>query len=293
MPLTLAAEFLMLAALWGASFLFARLAVADFGPLPTAAMRCAIGAAMLLPVVVVRGQVAELRRHGWVAGWIGVLNAGIPFVLFTFAVQYIDTGVTSLLNATVPLFGAMVAWVWLKDRPNGSRVLGLALGFSGMALLALRTGMGSASGWALAAGLLGCFCYALAGSATRVHLTGVPAMVTAAASLVGATLVLAIPAWWLAPAHWPSASSWLAVLGLGVLCTGLAYALFFRIIDRIGPARALTVTYIVPVFAVTYGALFLGERLTSWMLGAGALVLIGTALSSGFVGLRGRARQPS
>jgi len=291
MRISVAVDFILLAALWGSSFLFARLAVVDFGALPTAFGRCVIAAAVLLPLVFARGLGSSLRTHWKRPAAIGVLNSGLPFVLVAFAVQHITTGLSSILNATVPLFGALVAWLWLGDRPKAARLLGLVLGFTGVALLAGDTdsfSVGSSAllaAGAVAACLLAGLFYAIAASATRLHTTGLPPLVTATGSQIGASLVLALPALWLAPARMPSADAWLAMGALGVLCTGLAYVLYFRIIARVGPARALTVPFLIPVFAVFYGAVFLDEPVTRWMLGCGLVVVLGTALATGVIGL--------
>jgi drug/metabolite transporter (DMT)-like permease len=222
---------------------------------------------------------------------VGVLNSGIPFALFAFAVQHISTGLSSILNATVPMFGALVAWVWLKDRPDGQRILGLVLGFAGVALLTGNdTALdGRASAWAVLACLVASLCYGIAGSATKRYLSDIPPLVTAASSQVGATLALALPALWQAPAHLPGATAWAAIGALGVLCTGLAYVLYFRVMERVGPARTLTVTFLIPVFAVFYGVLLLGETVTPWMLLCGGVVVLGTALSSGVLRLNRRS----
>lgn len=290
-------DFLLLAAIWGASFLFMRLATVEFGALPTAAVRVAIAALFLLPVLVLRGHAPQLRRHWRPVLFVGLLNAGIPFACYAFALLHITTGLSSILNATVPLFGALVAWAWLDDRPGGSRLLGLALGFTGVALLAadsagLKAAAG-ATGWraflpllAIGACLLATLCYALSASYTRRYLSGLPPLLTATGSLIGATLGLALPALWLWPAVMPGARAWLALLAVGVVCTGLAYVLYFRLIETQGPARALAVTFVVPVFAVIYGVLFLGEQVTLWMLGCGAVIVLGTALSTGLLKLR-------
>ena len=129
-------EFLLLAAIWGSSFLFTRLAVVEFGALPTAALRVAIAALFLLPLLLLRGHGPQLRQHWKSVFLVGLLNSGIPFACFAFALLYLTTGLSAILNATVPLFGALVAWLWLKDRPDGSRVLGLVIGIAGVALLA-------------------------------------------------------------------------------------------------------------------------------------------------------------
>lgn len=284
-------DFVVLAAIWGSSFLFMRYAVVDFGVAGTAATRVAIAAAVLVPLMLWRGLGPQFRRHWKAICLIGMLNSGIPFLLFAFALLSITTGLSAILNATVPLFGALVAWVWLKDRPTGSRVLGLVIGFAGVALLAwdkasFKPGAsGLAPAWAVLACLLATVCYAIAASATKRWLTGIPPLVTATGSQVGATLGLALPALWLRPAAMPGAQAWLAVLILGVLCTGIAYILYFRLIEQAGPARALAVTFAVPVFAILYGALFLGEQVTPWMLLCGAVIICGTALSTGLLKL--------
>jgi len=292
MPLASLIDFLVLAAIWGSSFLFMRLAVVEFGPVGTAAVRVAIAAAFLLPLMLGRGLGPVFRRHWRIVCAIGLINSGIPFLLFAFSLLAITTGLSAILNATVPLFGALVAWVWLRDRPTGSRVLGLVIGFLGIALLTWDkasfrpNASGIAPAWAVLACLLATVCYAIAASATKKYLSGLPPLVTATGSQVGATLGLAVPAAWLWPAQMPSGQAWLAVLVVGVLCTGIAYILYFRLIEQAGPARALTVTFLVPVFAILYGVLFLGERVTPWMLVCGVVIVIGTALSTGLLKLR-------
>lgn len=290
------ADFVLLAAIWGSSFLFMRLGTVEFGALPTAAVRVAVAAVFLMPLLWLRGLTPQLRQHWKPVFVVGVLNSGIPFVLFSFALLSITTGLSAILNATVPLFGALVAWLWLNDRPGGSRVVGLAIGFAGVALLAWDSasfkadGSGVAPGWAVLACLLATLCYGVAANATKRYLSGLPALVTAAGSQLSATAALALPALWFWPARMPSLKAWVSLLALGVLCTGIAYVLYFRLIERAGPARALAVTFVVPVFAVFYGVLFLGETLTGWMLLCGLVIVCGTALSTGLLKLE-KARQ--
>lgn len=284
-------DFVVLAAIWGASFLFMRLAVVEFGAVATAASRVAIAAAFLLPLMLAKGHGAVFRRHWWKVCLMGVLNSGLPFLLFAFSLLSITTGLSAILNATVPLFGALVAWWWLKDRPTGSRVLGLVIGFAGVAMLAWDKATfkpdasGIAPGWAVIACLLATVCYAFAASGTKRYLSGLPPLVTATGSQVGASLALAVPALWLWPAQMPGTQAWLSVTVLGVLCTGVAYILYFRLIEQAGPSRALAVTFAIPVFAILYGVLFLGEQVTAWMLFCGAIVVLGTALSTGLLKL--------
>jgi drug/metabolite transporter (DMT)-like permease len=283
------AEFILLAALWGSSFLFMRMGTVEFGPLPTAALRVTVAAAFLAPLLCLRGLAPQLGRHWKRVFLIGLMNSGIPFACFSFALLSITTGLSSILNATVPLFGALIAWLWLKDRPTGTRILGLVIGFAGVALLAWDKASfkpdasGIAPAWAVLACLVASLCYGWSASATKRYLSGLPALVTATGSQVGAMLGLALPALWFWPASMPGTTAWLSILALGVLCTGVAYILYFRLIEQAGPAKALAVTFLVPVFAVLYGVLFLGETVTGWMLLCGAVILCGTALSTGIV----------
>ena len=186
-------EFLLLAAIWGSSFLFMRLGAVEFGALPTAGVRVAIAALFLLPLLLWRGLGPQLARHWKKVFFIGLLNSGIPFALFAFALLSISTGLSSILNATAPLFGALVAWVWLKDRPHGLRILGLVIGFVGVALLAWGKASfkpdasGLATGWAVLACLLACLCYGISASYTKRYLGGLPSLVTATGSQLGAT----------------------------------------------------------------------------------------------------------
>jgi drug/metabolite transporter (DMT)-like permease len=280
-------DFVALAAIWGASFLFTRWSMLGFGPVVTAALRVVIASAVLLPFMLLRGHRAEFAMHWKKVLLVGVINSAIPFVCIAFALQSISIGQSSVLNATVPLFGALIAWFWLGERPSGSRVVGLLIGFAGIALLASENtsfdtnALGSSSVWGIAASLLACLCYGIAASYTRRFLGGVPSLVSASGSQLGATIFLLPFCLWCWPAQAPSLQAWLAVSALGVLCTGSAYILYFRLLAKAGPARALTVTFAIPVFAIAYGVILLGEGVTHWMLGCALVIVLGTSLSSG------------
>jgi drug/metabolite transporter (DMT)-like permease len=144
---------------------------------------------------------------------------------------------------------------------------------------------GIAPAWAVLACLAATVCYAIAASATKRYLSGLPPLVTATGSQVGAAVGLALPAAWTWPSELPGTQAWLALVVVGILCTGVAYILYFRLIEQAGPARALAVTFVVPVFAIFYGVLFLGEQVTPWMLVCGAVIVCGTALSTGVLKL--------
>lgn len=287
-------EFVLLASLWGASFLFMRMGASEFGPLPTAGLRVSLAALFLWPILLRQGHWPALRQHWRPIMLAGIINSAIPFALFSWAVLHIATGLSSILNATVPLFGALIAWVWLGDRIGRLRWLGLALGFLGVALLAWRAPAGTGfktdqAHWAIGACLLASAFYGLAASFARSHLAGIPPLATATGSQLGAALGLALPTLWLWPAQMPGLRAWAAIVAMAVLCTGIAYILYFRLIAHAGPSRALAVTFLTPVFAVLYGALFLQERITLWMLGCAAVIVTGTLLSTGLV----RTRAPA
>jgi drug/metabolite transporter (DMT)-like permease len=292
-------DFLLLAALWGGSFLFMHLGAVEFGPVPTAGLRVSVAALVLLPLLAARGQAPALRRNAGHLLVTGVLNAAVPFALYSYAVLHVTTGTASIVNATVPLFGAVLAWLWLGDRLGWWRWCGLALGFAGVALLASRSGAapGAARGLAggtalpLAACLGACACYGTAASYAKRHLGGVPPLATAAGSLSGASLALAAPTAWWWPARTPGPAAWMAIVAMGILCTALAYVLYFRLIERAGPSRALAVTFLAPVFAVAYGAVLLDEPVTPWMVGCGGVILAGTLVSTGL--LRPGRRTPA
>ena len=291
-------EFVLLAALWGASFLFMRLGASEFGPLPTAGLRVALATVFLWPIMLRQGHLGAFRQHWRPIMLAGVINSAIPFALFAWAVMHIATGLTSILNATVPLFGAFIAGVWLGDRITRLRWAGLALGFAGVALLAWRAPSGTgfktdSAMWAIGACLLASCFYGLSASFTRRYLTGVPPLANAAGSQLGAALGLALPTVWLWPAQMPGLRAWAAIAAIAVLCTGIAYILYFRLIQHAGPSRALAVTFITPVFAVLYGVLFLGERVTLWMLGCAVVIVCGTLLSTGLIStIRPAAKPP-
>ena len=287
-----ASEFILLGAIWGSSFLFMRFGLPDFGPVVLSALRVVIAALALLPLLMMRGQLAALRDNAGKVLLVGVINSALPFVLFAYALGSISTGLSAILNASVPLFGALVAWLWLREALSPMRVAGLMIGFAGVVLLTWGktrgiAGAGEAvSPLAVAAALMATLCYGISASYAKRHLGGLPSLVTATGSQIGASIALALPAWWLWPEQAPGAVAWGAVLVVGLVCTAMAYILYFRMIEHAGPGRALTVTFLIPVFAVFYGAVFLGEAVTPWMLGCGVVIVSGTALSMGMLPIK-------
>ncbi len=283
----------LLAALWGASFLFMRLGAHEFGPIALAAVRVGLASAMLIPLLAARGQLVELRRHWKGLLLVGALNSAIPFALFSFAALSITAGLSSIVNATTPLWTAVVGFVWLRQGLTRWRVLGLVIGFAGVAFLAwdkasFKPGADHTGLWAVLACLGATLCYGLAANATRRYLTGVPPLAVATGSQFAAALMLALPAAALWPAVPPGALAWGSALGLAALCTALAYILYFRLMSRVGPTNAVSVTFLIPLFAILWGALFLHEAITAQMVAGGAVVLVGIALALGLVGPKPR-----
>jgi drug/metabolite transporter (DMT)-like permease len=274
------ARLLALAALWGGSFLFMRVAVPPLGPIATAELRVLLAGAVLLVWLRVAGL-----RLGWREEWrlylvVGTINSAAPFALWAFSALHLPVSYLVVLNATSPCFGALVSAAWLGERFTARTALGLVAGVGGVALL---VGLGPVPPtpqviWALVAGALGALCYALAAAylKRRAHTPGAAAVATGSQLAATAGLLPLLPA--LPPVAWPTSGEWIAVVMLGVLCTAIAYLLYFRLIADVGATRALTVTFLIPVFGMLWGAVFLGETITGTMAAGCGLVLAGTAL---------------
>jgi drug/metabolite transporter (DMT)-like permease len=277
------AELIALAALWGGSFLFMRVAVPAFGPVALAFLRVFGAALMLVPLLAARGELAALRRHWRSIAIVGLVNSALPFLCFAYAALTINAGVSAIFNSATPLFAAIVAWLWLGDRMTPLRVVGLAIGFAGVLWIGWdKADFGpGGSAWAIGACLLATMSYGIGPSLTKRHLTGVPPLAVAAGSQVAAALFLAVPAALSWPALAPSTHAWLMVALLAFLGTGLAYVLYFRLIANAGPANAVAVTYLIPIFAVVWGGVFLDERLTLPLVAGCIVIFIGTALATG------------
>jgi drug/metabolite transporter (DMT)-like permease len=220
---------------------------------------------------------------------LGLTNTALPFAFFNVGTLVLSAGMSGIFNATAPLWGALIAWLWLGDRPTRARAAGLAVGFAGVLGLAwngasLKPGEhGVSPALAIASCLAATLLYGFSVNYTKKRLSGAPPMVLAAGSQLAAALIMALPALWWWPAAPPGATAWGAAALLALACTGLAYLLYFRLILHVGPAQAIAVTYLIPAFAIAWGALFLGELVTWPMLAGCAVILLGTALASGMI----------
>lgn len=282
-------EFLLLAAVWGASFLCMRIAAPDLGPVPVALLRCAIGAAVLLAIVLALGKHHNLKRRFGDLTVVGIINSAVPFALLAYASLSLLSGTTSIVNSLAPLWAAIVAFVWLGDRLTGLQALGLALGVIGVAVLATASAPSAASAvssapshtLALAAAVAATAAYGVGANYTRQKLADVDPLVVAAGSQVGASLALLFPGLALWPESTPStATLWLAILVLGLVCTGFAYLLFFRIVASAGATKAVAVTFVIPVFGLLWGAVFLDETIQARTVLGAAIIVAGTALTT-------------
>lgn len=271
-------ELALLAAIWGASFMFQRVAAPEFGALALGEVRLALGAVVLLPFLW------RERRHFPAKLWptlamIGAINSAVPFALFAWAAQHAPAGVVAISNSMAVLFTALVAFMFYGEKIGGKHTLALLAGFAGVVVLASAKTAGASTGWAVAAGTSAAFLYGVGVNLVRRHLSGLPPVALAAATLSCASLVLLPIAVWAWPSGDISTKSWAAAVALGVICSGIAYALYYRLIQRIGAGRAVTVTYLVPLFAVIWAWMLLDETPTLPMFVAGMLILGSVALS--------------
>ncbi|HEY2189467.1 MAG TPA: DMT family transporter [Caldimonas sp.] len=283
-------ELVVLAALWGAAFLFMRIAAPAFGPVALVFVRVAGATLLLVPMLAARGNLGVLRAHWRAIAIVGFLNSALPFLCFAYAALSITAGLSAILNSATPLFAAVVAWRWLGDRMTPLRTVGLAIGFAGVLWIGWDKADFKPGGstWAIAACLLATLSYAVAPSLAKRRLGGVPPLAVAAGSQLAAALLLVVPAlvWW--PAVAPSPHTWFAAGLLAIFATGFAYILYFRLIANAGPTNAVAVTYLIPLFAVLWGGIFLGERVTAPVVGGCAVIFLGTALATGVLAPRRR-----
>ncbi len=276
----------ILAAIWGGSFLFMRIGAPVFGTGLLAELRVGIAALFLYGVCAWLGRRLNLRRHWRFYLVIGLLNSALPFLLFAYAAQTLSASLMAILNSASPIFGAIVAAIWLRQPVSRAAAVGLILGFAGVATLAWDgVAVNGAGGWlALAASLGAALSYSIASSYTKRAQAGVDPTDTAHGSMWAAALLVLPFALWIPAPQVPTSVDWLAALALGVLCTGVAYLLYFRLINDVGPVRALSVTFLIPVFGVALGVVFLDETVGWKTLAGGVLVLLGTALVNGVLG---------
>ncbi|KHK62716.1 multidrug DMT transporter permease [Pseudomonas fluorescens] len=261
---------LSLAAIWGASFLFMRIIAPVIGTIPTAFFRVSIAFVGLLVILALMRVDWNFRGKLKVVMLLGLINSGIPATFYSLAAQVLPAGYSAIFNATTPLMGVLIGGLFFNEKLTLAKVSGVFLGLLGVGILT-RAGP-VAFDLQLLMGALACLlattCYGFAGFLTRRwldHQGGLDSRLSALGSMFGATVFL-LPLFGYSvisqpPASWGGWSVWLSLLGLGLVCTALAYILYFRLLSSIGPVKSMTVTFLIPPFGVLWGALLLDEPL--------------------------------
>jgi drug/metabolite transporter (DMT)-like permease len=271
-----AARLLLLAAIWGASYLFNRIVAPSLGPVLTAELRTLIGGLALAAWVAASGFDPQWRRWWRQYLLVAVFSSALPFFLWAYAALSVTAGLLSVLNATSPMWGALCSALLLRERLKARQALGLLVGLAGVAVVTQPDSGAKLHYPAIAAALAAAFSYGLIATYIKGWARDVPSRGMAVGTQLGAGIMLVpfIPLW--PPAAPPTPLVIASVLALGLVCGAIAYLLYFRLIADIGATGALTVTYLIPVFGVLWGALFLGEALSASMLAGAALVVLGT-----------------
>lgn len=277
----------LLAALWGGSFLFTRYTVPALGAVPTAFGRVLLAALGLMALVALTRQRPAFRGRLGAVLVLGVVNSGIPFCMFALAARVLPAGYSAMLNATTPLMGVLIGAAAFGERITGAGAAGVLIGMAGVAVLAQAGPVALAMPVALgiAACLVATACYGLAGFLARRWITargGLDSRLVALGSQWGAVIALAPWAAWQAwsqpglTAQWAAVpvQVWAALLAMGLLCTAWAYVLYFRLIADVGPLKALSVTFLVPAFGVAWGWLLMDEAVTGAHAAGGALIAL-------------------
>ena len=272
-----------LSAIWGASFLFMRIIVPALGVFPSSFIRVGLASTGLLVILFL--MQCPLRFHGKFKSLLllGTVSSGIPVLMYNIAAQYLPAGYSAIFNATTPLMGVVIGSLFFSEKITTSKIVGMFFGFGGVAVLT-HTGPVALDAQVLlgaAACMLATGCYALAGFLTRRWISergGLDSKLVAFGSQVGAALLLLPPFIYSVatspPVSWGGVTVWLAVAALGLVCTALAYVIYFRLIADIGPVKSFSITFLIPLFGVMWGALFLHEQITSAHLSGGLLISI-------------------
>jgi drug/metabolite transporter (DMT)-like permease len=269
-----------LSAVWGASFMFIKLGVEELEPSVVVLGRLFFGSLVVLPLVLARGGLDELRHRALPVLFLSVFNNAIPFWLLGFAGARIDSGLSAEIQASAPLLTVLLARrLDPSQRVGGARLAGIAVGFAGVALLVGGEQGGELVGALAVIGTASC--YAVSVLFAGRYLRDVPPAPLALGQIGLATLLVAPAGLAQLPGSAPSGGAIAAVVALGMLGTGFAYLLYFAIIQSAGASRAIIVTYLIPAFALVYGAVFLDEGVSPRQVGGLVLVLGGSALATG------------
>lgn len=279
---------LLLSSLWGLSFIFMRVAVPEFGPVPLILVRMGVGALLLIPLLLSLRYLRLVWQNKGGLLLLGLVNHVLPFSLLALATTRLEAGFTSLINATTPIFTALLGALCFATPIQRQQYLGLALAFFGVYVLSadrLDFALGG-DGWFILAVLGATFCYGLASNYSKAYLAHLPVRVLAAGSSAMSALLLLLPGLWLWPTEPIGGLAWANGLALAAFSTTGAFLLYFGLIASAGATATSTVTFLVPVSALLWGYLLLGERLGLQILVGMAITLVGTAIATGLLRLR-------
>ena len=280
-------DLFLLAALWGSTFLFLQLSAGEFGPLGVIAVRTLVAAAILVPLMFLLKKWHHLMRDLKHIVIVGAHGVALPFVLTAYASLSLPSGFLSVLNASAPLWGGIVTWLWLKEKLPFWRIAGLIIGFAGIVVLLWSKltffQEHTATLWSVLAGLMGPLSYAVSASYTKKHLMHCDPVAASAGSLLVAGLLVLPFAYWTWPDTDISTRAWGAAIMLAIACTAVSYIIYYRFQLSVGPSKAVTVTFLIPVFAILWGWLWLDEVITMQMLIGAGVILAGTALATGLI----------
>ncbi|MCJ8312738.1 MAG: DMT family transporter [Saccharospirillaceae bacterium] len=271
---------LLLAAIWGSSFLFMRVAVVEFGPFALNLIRVGLAALILLPICLRKDFRQDFKTHWKSFMLLGASNYAIPFTLLSYTSLTINSGTTSLINATTPIFTAILGVLFFTQKITRVQLIGLFFGFFGIYIISQKTLLLDFNQGLLAiiAGLIASCGYGLTILYSKKYLQAVSAINLTAGGLFFGALYLVFPGIVYWPTQMPSLNSWLAALLLATLCTVIALIIFFQIIKKIGVLTSSSVTFLIPIFAILWGTLFLNEKITFNLIVGVVVIIVGTSL---------------
>ncbi|MBL8524880.1 MAG: DMT family transporter [Betaproteobacteria bacterium] len=279
------ARLLLLAAIWGGSYAFLRVVAPVFGGIGTMWLRVCIAGLGLVTYAVVMREDLQLRQWWKQYAFIGLMNSALPFALIAFAMKTLPAGYGAILNALSPFFGALFAALMLAERLTAIRLFGMLLGMFGVGVI-MNLGpipLNGATLIAAAASITATVCYGFISVYTKKYTKGAPNIGIAAGALIFPSLLVAPFGVTAMPSTMPATPVIVALVLLALLCTSFANLLYFRLIRDAGPTKAISVTFLIPIFGVAWGAIFFGEKLNTGALVGGVIVMIGVALVLGLI----------
>lgn len=271
--------FIFLAAVWGASFMFMRVGTPELGAYAFSGLRVGIAGLILLPILLKPKHLKEYKKYWLKLSLVGILNTGIPFMLFTVATYQLSAGISSVINASVPMMTGVIAHFFFKDYLSKQQFLGLIIGILGVVLLMFDGLQAGGSIWAFIAALSACVCYALSSNLAKRYFSGISPMTIASSGLLASGIVMLPIVIGTFPQNTISWTAWGSVFAIAVLSTAIAMIVYYQLIQLLGPTKTSMLTLFIPLFGIFWGVLLLGESVSSWMFLGTVVILLGTGLT--------------